>query len=62
MEQESRGGEVMNKEVIERPWENFYCDVCENRTEHDMCMVYKLGMSYAYCPHIRNCEKFVEVE
>ena len=49
-------------EVIERPYENFYCDNCENRTYEDMCIHYRLGMGYGYCPHIRNCEMFKECE
>lgn len=49
-------------EVIERPWENFYCDKCIFRTSNDMCMKYKLGMSYVYCPRIVECKGFEEGE
>ena len=47
-------------EIIERPWEDFYCDKCTHLAPKNMCLVYKLGMSYVYCPHVRNCEKFKE--
>jgi hypothetical protein len=47
-------------EAIKRPYENFYCDKCIFRTPDDMCMTYRLGMSYAYCPRIAACEKFKE--
>ena len=43
---------------IERPWENFYCDECVHCVQNDMCSVYIFCLSYAYCPHIRECEKF----
>lgn len=46
--------------VIERPWEDFFCDKCIRHVTGDFCLAYKLGMSYAYCPHVRNCEKFKE--
>lgn len=45
---------------IEKPWEEFYCDKCVHCFQDDMCSVYKLGTSFAYCPHIRDCEKFLE--
>lgn len=48
--------------MIEKPWEEFACDKCIHCFQEDMCSVYKLGMSYVYCPHIRNCEKFKEKE
>jgi hypothetical protein len=51
----------MNKS-IERPYENFYCGKCTFCTSNDMCMSYKLGMSYAYCPRIVVCEKFKKRE
>ena len=47
-------------EIIERPYENFYCDNCFHRVSGDFCLKYRLGLSYAYCPHIRNCEWFEE--
>ena len=43
---------------IERPWENFYCDECVHCVQNDMCSAYIFCLSYAYCPHIRECEKF----
>ena len=49
-------------ETIKRPYENFYCDKFIYRTPNDMCMMYRLGMSYAYCPRIVACEKFKESE
>ena len=45
---------------IEKPWEEFYCDECIHCVQDDMCSAYIFGMSYAYCPHIRECEKFEE--
>lgn len=45
---------------IERPWEEFYCDECIHLFLEDMCKAYIFGASYAYCPHIRECEKFKE--
>lgn len=47
---------------IEKPWEEFYCGECIHCVQDDMCSAYIFGMSYAYCPHIRNCEKFEEFE
>lgn len=45
---------------IEKPWEEFACDKCIHCFQNDMCNAYMLGMSYAYCPQIRDCEKFKE--
>ena len=45
---------------IEKPWEEFYCEKCANCFQEDMCRAYMLDMSYAYCPQVRNCEKFYE--
>lgn len=44
--------------IIERPYEDGACDECVHRCDGDFCGVYNLGMSAAYCPHIRDCEKF----
>ena len=44
--------------IIEKPWEEYVCDECYHRFQEDMCNAYMLGNSYAYCPQIRNCEKF----
>lgn len=44
--------------LIERPYEDGACEECAHRCDGDMCGVYTLGMSAAYCPHIRNCEKY----
>ena len=46
--------------MIEKPWEECACDKCIFCFQEDMCSAYKLGMSYAYCPQIRNCEKLKE--
>lgn len=46
--------------IIERPWEESFCDKCVYCFQEDMCIAYRLGMSRAYCPQVRNCEKFVE--
>ena len=45
---------------IEKPWEECFCETCIYCMQEDMCCAYKLGMSYAYCPQIRNCEKYNE--
>ena len=45
---------------IKKPWEEFFCDKCTHCFQEDMCNAYMLGMSYLYCPQIRNCEKFKE--
>jgi hypothetical protein len=47
--------------MIERPWEEFACDRCIHCFEENMCSAYKLITSYAYCPQIRNCNKFKEM-
>ena len=52
------GGDINMK--IEKPWEECFCDKCIHCFEEDMCGVYMLGMSYAYCPQLRQCEKFKE--
>lgn len=44
--------------TIERPWENFYCEECIHCVQNDMCNAYIFGLGYAYCPHIRDCEKY----
>ena len=46
--------------VIERPWEEGACEKCYYCFQEDMCSAYRLITSYAYCPHVRNCEKFYE--
>lgn len=45
---------------IEKPWEECFCDKCIHCFDEDMCGAYMLGMSYAYCPQLRQCEKFRE--
>lgn len=45
--------------MIERPWSEF-CEKCIYCVHEDMCNAYRLGMSFAYCPQIRNCEKFID--
>lgn len=47
-------------DIIERPWENFYCEECVHCVQDDMCSAYIFGLSYAYCPQIRDCEKFTK--
>ena len=47
---------------IEKPWEECACDKCIHCFQEDMCNAYKLGTSCAYCPQIRDCEKFKEDE
>lgn len=44
--------------IIEKPWEESACDECIHCKGEDMCSAYRIGMSFAYCPAIRNCEKF----
>jgi hypothetical protein len=44
--------------MIERPWEEGYCEKCCRCVLDDMCGAYRLGMSHGYCPQIRNCNKF----
>ena len=44
--------------LVERPWEEDFCEKCTHCFEEDMCNAYKLGFSYAYCPQIRDCERF----
>jgi len=46
------------KMIIERPWEELYCEQCIFCIMDDFCSVYRLGTSHVYCPQIRNCEKF----
>lgn len=46
--------------MIERPWEESACEKCTYCVLEDMCSAYRLGTSFVYCPHIRNCEKFKE--
>jgi hypothetical protein len=46
---------IMN---IERPWEKSFCDKCTHCFQEDMCSAYNLGMSYAYCPQVIDCNKF----
>lgn len=48
--------------TIEKPWEEFYCGECIHCVQDDMCSAYRLGMSYAYCPHIRDCERYKEAK
>ena len=42
--------------IIERPWENFYCDRCVNNFNEDMCRVKVVGFSNLYCPQVVRCE------
>ena len=44
--------------VVERPWEENFCEKCTHCFAEDICNAYRLGMSHAYCPQIRDCEKF----
>lgn len=48
--------------MIERPWEESYCDKCYYCFQEDMCSAYYLMISYAYCPQIRDCTKFKEAK
>ncbi len=54
-------GTIMNAEIdistIKHPWEDGACEECEF-CHDDMCCVYKLGISNAYCPQIRDCTKY----
>ena len=35
-----------------------YCDKCAYNFADDMCCAYKIIMSYAYCPQIKECDRF----
>lgn len=50
----------MNKEAIERPWEDCFCDRCVWLTKEDMCVANTYMVSFGYCPQIRNCREFKE--
>ena len=52
-------GVVGHMEVITNPW-SYYCNRCVHCVQDDMCSAYRLGMSWCYCPQIRNCTKFWE--
>ena len=46
--------------MIKRPWEDGFCQKCTHCFQEDMCNAYRLGMSYVYCPQLRDCTKFHE--
>ena len=44
--------------MIERPWEDSFCEKCTHCFQEDMCNAYNFGMSYAFCPQVRECDRF----
>jgi hypothetical protein len=51
---------IVSCQVIENPWQEFACDTCYHCIQDDMCNAYRYGMSYGYCPTIRDCERYKE--
>ncbi len=50
---------MVEKQIIERPWEEGACPKCAFCVQEDMCCAIKFYTSYGYCPQIRGCDKFL---